>query len=123
MSDGGEDQGAEEALWGNRESFSSVLEAVSRVSGSPISAWEPPGTHLARAEELVARHGVVLVPHLNHQLLDGGGVHTELEHLVPRGVEVVVDGLGLLEVGGQLALSHPDKPISQGPRENEGDRD
>jgi len=37
VSDGGEDQGAEEALWGNRESFSSLLEAVSCVSGSPFS--------------------------------------------------------------------------------------
>jgi len=37
-SDGGEDQGADEALWGSRESFSSVLEAVSRVSGSPFSS-------------------------------------------------------------------------------------
>ena len=52
MSDGGEDQGAEEALWGSRESVSSVLEAVSRVSErlsfqrrSLLSGSPPNGGH------------------------------------------------------------------------------
>ena len=39
-SDGVEDQGAEEALWGQERIVSSVLEAVSRASGSPFR----PGT-------------------------------------------------------------------------------
>jgi len=55
VSDGGEDQGAEEAIGAKRESFSSVLEAVSRASGSPFSAfrrdtWD--GMHIS-AERMV----------------------------------------------------------------------
>ena len=42
---------AEEALWGNRESFSSVLEAVSRVSGSPFSVcWNQHRPRIRMAE-------------------------------------------------------------------------